>query len=100
MPLPDAIGGVLIAPLVAAIIELFKAFGMPVKYAGLLNVVLSLIFWAIARAFNVYPEHQTWIAVVLQVAVIILTAAGFYEEVIKRITKRRFNRRETATAAI
>lgn len=99
MPLPDAIGGVLIAPLVAALIEVFKALGMPVRYAPVLNVVLSVIFWAIAQAYDLYPEHQTWIVAVLQVTVIILTAAGFYEEVIKRITKRRFNR-ESATAPV
>lgn len=92
MQVPDEIGGVLIGPLIAAIIEVFKALGLPVKYAGLLNAVLSVIFWGVALAFNLIPGLQPWIVVILQVIVTILTAAGFYEEVIKRITKRRFNR--------
>lgn len=89
--MPDTIGGVLIAPLIAALIEVLKAVGMPVRYAPYVNVLFSIVFFAVAQAYSLLPEYQTWIVAVLQILVIILTAAGFYEEVIKRVTKQRFN---------
>lgn len=92
MPLPDQIGSVIIGPLVAAIVEALKAVGMPVSYAPWANTALAVVFWFIAQAFDVLPEYQTWIVAVLQILVIILTAAGFYEEAVKRVVKQRFNK--------
>lgn len=91
MPLPEEIGGIIIGPLVAAIIEALKAFGFPVRYAPYLNLGLSIAFWLLATAFGALPEYQSWIVAALQILIIVLTAAGFYEEGIKRVTKQRFN---------
>jgi len=90
--MPTEIGGILIGPIVAALIELFKAIGMPVKYAPWANVALSAAFWFLAQAYGYLPEYGTWIVAVLQVAIVILTTAGFYHEVVKGVVKKRFNR--------
>jgi hypothetical protein len=92
MPLPPEIGGVLIGPLIAAIIEALKAAGMPVKYARWANLVLAMLSWFVIEALGVWPEYQGWVGAVLRIVIIILTAAGFYEEAVKRVTRQRFNK--------
>jgi len=91
--MPTEIGGIIIAPIVAALTEALKALGMPVKYAGYANVVLSATFWLLAQAYNALPGYDNWIKAGIQIAVIILAASGFYEEGIKRFTKKRFNKK-------
>lgn len=88
MQIPTEIGGVLIGPLVAGLIEALKAAGVPVRYAPWLNIALSTAFVVVAQAFAVYPEAQGWIVAVLQIVVAVLTAAGFYQEAIKRVRRR------------
>lgn len=90
--MPTEIGGVLLGPLVAALIEALKAAGMPVKYAPWANIVLSTAFWLLAQVYGSMPEYDTWIVAGLQIVIVILTAAGFYQEVVKRATQGRFNK--------
>ena len=90
--MPTEIGGVLIGPIVAALIELLKAVGLPVKYAPWANIALSAVFWFLAQAYGYLPEYGTWIVAVLQVVIVILTAAGFYQEAVKRVALKRFNK--------
>jgi hypothetical protein len=82
--IPEELAGVVIAPVISAIIEALKAAGMPTRYADLANVVLSGIAIAGAYALDLYPESTPWVTLGLQVVVTILMASGFYGVAIKR----------------
>jgi hypothetical protein len=82
--IPEELAGIVIAPVISAIIEVFKAAGMPTRYADLANVVLSGTAIVGAYALDLYPESAHWVTLGLQVIVTILMASGFYGVAIKR----------------
>jgi uncharacterized membrane protein YiaA len=76
-----------IAPVIVAIIALLKRAGLPVQYAVWANVVLALLFVGLIYLTGIYPGIQTPMTTGLNVLVMILTAAGFYD-VQKNATER------------
>jgi hypothetical protein len=72
------IGGIALAPIIAALVQVFKRVGLPSQYAPYANVVLSALA-AIAVLFvSGHPEYLPSVTLALQVLVLFLSTAGFY----------------------
>jgi len=83
------IGGVLIAPLTAAIVQAIKALGLSSKWAPLANAIVTVILFGVLQAVTLGYLDLTTVESVLQMAVLFLAAMGFYEgtrEAKKRLT--------------
>lgn len=70
------IGGIPLAGLVVALVELGVRLGWPRQWAPYLNVLLTclaalLVLWTQGK-----PQALPWVVFVLQVAMMFLTAAG------------------------
>ena len=74
-----AIGTFTLAPIIVALIQVAKHFGMPVKYAPWLNIGLAVVGFVIVAAIAQYPQFQAPVVNGLIVLTTFLAAAGFYE---------------------
>lgn len=80
MTMPELFyGSIAVAPLIVALIALFKRFGLPVEYAPYLNVALGLIFVALIYATGLFPDIQQPVTFALNIVIAVLTTAGFYD---------------------
>ena len=70
------IGGILLVPVIVGLVEFAKSLGLPSQYAPLLNAVLSAIAYIGISLFGWADLELT--ALVVNVIIIFLTAAGFY----------------------
>ena len=73
------VGTFALAPIIVALIQVAKHFGMPVKYAPWLNLGLAIVGFAIVAAIAQYPQFQAPVVNGLIVLTTFLAAAGFYE---------------------
>jgi len=73
------IGTFALAPIIVALIQVAKHFGMPVKYAPWLNMGLAIVGFVIVAAIAQYPEFQAPVVSGLIVLTTFLAAAGFYD---------------------
>ena len=73
------IGAIALIPIIVAIIEALKAAGVPVKYAPWLNAVLSVLGYALVVFVQTYPVYEQPVVLALNVLIIFLGAAGFYD---------------------
>ena len=82
------IGGILLVPIIVALVEGAKAFlGLPPKYAPLLNAVLSVLGVLLVQYTSGSPETQPTVVLALQMAVLFLTNAGLYREGIEKMIR-------------
>lgn len=73
------VGSVLVAPIIAGLIEMAKVwFGMPVKYAPLVNVMLTAIAYVGIYVLGMYPGALEPTVIVLNIVIGFLAAVGFY----------------------
>lgn len=72
------IGGILLAPIIAALVEVVKRRGLPSHYAPWLNLALSALAGALVLAVQGKPELLSPVVLALQVLVLFLSAAGVY----------------------
>lgn len=79
--------GIAAAPIIVALIQLFKIAGLPVQYAPWINAGLSVVAYAVAILIQNGTIDATIAAFVLNALVIFLTAAGVYDRVQSRIEK-------------
>lgn len=74
-----AIGGILIAPFTAAVVQAIKAAGLTSKWAPLANAIVTVILFGVMQAVTLGYLDLTTVESVLQMAVLFLAAMGFYE---------------------
>ena len=79
-----SVGGILLVPIVVALIEVAKQFGLPKKFAPWLNAGLSVAGFVIMRQVQFNPELEETVVFVLQALTVFLSAAGLYSEGVKR----------------
>ena len=79
------IGTIALIPIIVALIEAFKAAGLPSKYAPWANAVATAIGYAIIVLLQQYPTYEPATVVVLTMMMIFLSAGGFYEVVSRTI---------------
>lgn len=73
------IGSVALAPVIVALIELFKKIGMPVQYAPWVNGLLSVVGYGLVVLIAQQPTYEQPIIVVLTMLVVFLSSAGLYD---------------------
>lgn len=78
-----SIGTVAIVPLVVALVEAAKALGMNVKYAPILDGVLSVGGYAGALYIQSHPEYLPTVETGLVMATIFLASTGLYNRTLK-----------------
>ena len=72
------IGGILLVPIIAGILELAKRGGLETKWVPWLNVALSVTAYTLVQLVAARPEWQEPAVIILQGVMIALAAAGFY----------------------
>ena len=77
MDLELIIGGIALAPIIVALIELAKSLGLPSKYAPFLNAALSVVAYVGVYLLGVYPGYTDWVVIALNILLIFLSGAGF-----------------------
>ena len=81
MDLELVIGGIALAPIIVALIELAKRLGLPSGYAPYLNAVLSVIAYVAVYYLGLYPGYTDWVVIGLNILLIFLSGAGLYTTV-------------------
>lgn len=79
VPLPLVIGGVVLTPIIVALVEMAKALGLDVKYAPYLNGVLSLVGYGAVVLITLEPQYTSLVMYILGAFIVFLMAAGFYD---------------------
>lgn len=72
------IGGILIIPIVVAIVQGLKRIGMPSKYAPWANLFFMAVGYGLVQYVGLYPQAEPWIKMVLQIVILFLAANGLY----------------------
>ena len=75
------IGGIALGPIITALVQLAKKFGLPSGYAPYLNAGLSVLGYFGMVMLGLHPGFTEWVVVVLQILIIFLSAAGVYSTV-------------------
>ena len=75
------IGGIALAPVIVALVELAKKLGLPSEYAPLANGALSVVALVVIVLLADNPEWQTLATVVVNALVLFLSGAGLYTTV-------------------
>lgn len=75
------VDGILLAPIVVALIELFKRLGMPLEYALWANGALSLLGYGLVVLIVQQPELVEPVKIGLNALVVFLVGAGLYSSV-------------------
>jgi hypothetical protein len=78
MSLELQIGAIALAPVIVALLEVFKVLGLPVKYAPWISGALSVLGYALVIVIQRDPSLLEPIGYVLNALVIFLVATGFY----------------------
>lgn len=74
------IGGISIAPLVVGLVALAKYLGMPVKYAPMVNGVLSAALVTLAvYVLPMYPQITDAVTATVVIIITFLTASGIHQ---------------------
>jgi predicted neutral ceramidase superfamily lipid hydrolase len=73
------LGTVALAPIIVALVQVFKALGVPSKYAPWFNAALSVLAYALIVAVERDPMLAEPVNILLNALVIFLSAAGLYE---------------------
>ncbi len=77
--MPDLVlGGILLAPIIAALVELAKRYGLPPDKAPFANLLLSALAGFQVLVVQNKPELLSPVALALQVLILFLAAAGVY----------------------
>jgi len=74
-----AIGGIALAGVIVAIIQVAKRLGLPSHLAPWLNGGLSVLFYALVVVVAQKPDLLQPVTLGLNALVIFLAAAGFYD---------------------
>lgn len=77
------VGGIMLVPLIVAIIEFLKKYGLPKDKAPLANGILNVVAFAVMLYVRANPEVTDVVVTALQVLMIFLSAMGFYEWQVK-----------------
>jgi len=78
--IPDLnIGGIALAPVIVALIELAKKFGLPSKYAIYVNAAFSVGAYFATFYLTSHAEVLPWGIAVIKAFIIFLTTAGLYD---------------------
>jgi len=89
------LGGIALAPIIAALIQLFKRWGMPTRWAPIANIVLStlacVVVLLILAEFPWSATLEQWAIFFLQVLILFLETVGVYET--SRHLKERLSKR-------
>jgi len=73
-----SIGGILLVPVIVAIVELAKKVGLPSDYAPYANAALTVVGYVGMVLLGQYPEYTEIAVHALNAVILFLTAAGFY----------------------
>ncbi|SFS53807.1 hypothetical protein [Marininema halotolerans] len=91
----EQVFGVALVPLIMGLVEMAKLWGLPVKWAALLAVVMGLV----AGVFIVAPDH--WVQGVVVGLAMGLSATGLYsgtKNIHEDITMRRMKYKKKKSA--
>jgi len=84
------IGAVALAPVIVALIQIAKMFGLPARYAPLANAILSVIAYLVVTVYLASrPEAMQAATVAINALVIFLTAAGVYTTTVFTVDRIR-----------
>jgi len=72
------IGGILLGPVLVALIQAFKHYGLPEQYAPFANLGLSALAGLLVLVVQMKPELLTPVTLALQVLILFLSTAGYY----------------------
>jgi hypothetical protein len=81
------VDGIVLAPVIVALIELFKRLGMPVDLAPWANGVLSLAGYGVVVLIAQQPDLIEPVKIALNAVIVFLTGAGLYTT-IKHVLRR------------
>ena len=73
------IGTIALIPVIVAVVEAFKACGLPSKYAPWANAVLTVLGYVVVMLLQKYPMYEPTAIIALTMLGIFLAAGGFYE---------------------
>jgi len=90
LPSPDEliIEGIVLVPIIVAIIEVAKKLGLPTEYAPWLNGLLSLVGYGLMFLVLKLPETAEPVTLGLNFLITFLGAAGFYNRVLQPINRQ------------
>lgn len=78
--IPDLnLGGIALAPVIVALIELAKRLGLPNKYAIYANAVLSVLAYVAIFYLTSHAEAMPWGIAIVKALTIFLATAGLYD---------------------
>lgn len=78
------IGGVLLGPVIVALVELCKKFGVSDEYAPWATGVLAVLGFALMQFVIVKPEHEPIVVLALGALILFLEATGLYHRTVKQ----------------
>ena len=73
------IGTVLLVPIIVALIEAFKAVGLPSQHAPWVNAILTVLGYGAVMLLERFPGYEPVAVMALTMLMIFLGAGGFYE---------------------
>lgn len=87
--MPDIfIGSVAVAPLIVALVALLRWIGLPGEWAPWANGALSVLFVVLSIYLGYNPDALVTVETVLNMLVAFLSAAGFYNIVVKNVMRQ------------
>jgi hypothetical protein len=89
MPPELHLDGLLLVPVIVAIIEALKALGVPTKYTPWINAVLSVVFYILLIFVTAHPDYLTAATIGINGLMVFLAAAGFYDRAQATLAGRR-----------
>ena len=81
------IGSIAIAPVIVALVALFRWIGLPGAYAPYANAALSVLFVVLSIYLGYNPAALPTVETALSMLTAFLAAAGFYNIVVKNLAK-------------
>ena len=76
------LGGVALMPIIVAVVELFKKFGLPTSWCPWITALLSALCYGLVVWLGTKPEYLATVQTGLTILVIFLGATGFYNRAI------------------
>ena len=77
--MPDLIiSGILLGPIIVALVQLLKHYGLSSDWAPVANLILSACAGLLVLFVQAKPEYSGLVVLFLQVLILFLMSAGYY----------------------
>lgn len=84
------IGGIFMAPIVIALVELAKRIGMKTEFAPWLNGIISVLFYGVTVLIKERPDLEAIFVTITSGLLLFLFNAGVYDTAAKNAIKTAF----------